>query len=186
MALVGFTATECLPMIFFGWPWWKTRTTRKERKRPFQKGEILKMYWKLRTPECTPIGWTKCIGTMTIQQCLSLNYPRIIVSKVNGEKLPAPCLWSCDEMESHATRDGFRSLQNYWMWFQETHGRRDATFQIAEWEPPPIPEPLFDVLTLREYMAILPVYWMNNFTKEIPEEFTSMAKRWKSWQKTGK
>jgi hypothetical protein len=108
MVLVGFT--HCKQQILTGK---KCQTIRKPRKRAFKIGDILNLYWKIRTKN------TQHLFDAPLTKLTRIKF--------------------MDFSTELALKDGFKNLQEMRAWFLKTHGDyMDSAeyrgFDVIEWD----------------------------------------------------
>jgi len=105
MVLLGFTKLK--EKLLDGS---KTQTIRKPRKHPFEVGDRLQIYWKLRTKQCEKLG-------------------EAIVTKVVRKRL-------MNITNEDAIKDGFDNLQEFYRAFEKMHPKAtiDDEFDIITFE----------------------------------------------------
>jgi len=110
----------------------KRQTIRKLRKRPIQEGDILHLYWKLRTKQCEKLGHAFCVEEYRISMSIDngelcvLRYPGCFGAGITRLKFKE--LWKL------AVDDGFESIEEMKKWFKKTHSNLDGeTFQVIRW-----------------------------------------------------
>ena len=109
----------------------KHQTIRKLRKRPIQEGDILHLYWKLRTKQCERLGIATCNQHFLVN--ISSEYwvgrQRIRITKFeNGEWCPM----SYKETLDLAVRDGFKDDVEMLLWFTARHPLSQI-FEVIRW-----------------------------------------------------
>jgi hypothetical protein len=87
----------------------KTQTIRKKRKYSVKAGDILYLYFGLRTKWCRKLKEVKCKKVDVIQ------IHKSGVVAVNGVPL------NCKEKEKLAEADGFPNFSTMLVWWQQTH-----------------------------------------------------------------
>ncbi len=132
MPLIGFTVMK--DKVKDGR---KRQTIRVLRKYPIKVGDILYIYWKLRTKFCEKLREEKCIDEFQIQMAFYENW-------LNSGKP----VWRVDriyydgsvrqlldfEIEDLARKDGFDDALQMMRWFSKRHkDLHRKTFQVIRW-----------------------------------------------------
>jgi len=91
----------------------KTTTIRKERKRPFRKGDNLVLFTGLRTKQCEKLGEVRCTKVELIEMKLVWG---VYTVKIDGELLDEKSLTAI------ARKDGFQNSNLMMRFFKRVHG----------------------------------------------------------------
>jgi len=110
----------------------KRQTIRKLRKRPITEGDVLHLYWKLRTKQCKKLGIAFCVEEYRISMSIDQDKLCVLLDQkcfgCGWHKLNFKELWKL------ATDDGFESIEEMKEWFKKTHSNLDGeTFQVIRW-----------------------------------------------------
>lgn len=111
MPLLGFKK-EFVEQVVSGK---KRQTIRAMRKRSFQEGDILYMYTGLRTKHCKKLFERKCLSVMNIRMYKNGDVSFFISGNLDT-------VLSIKEKESLAKRDGFKSFDKMYQFFEKNHG----------------------------------------------------------------
>ncbi len=108
----------------------KTQTIRVLRKRPFQVGDKLYLYWHQRSKDCEKLGEVICTEAFRIWFVVGWKYIGIFVRVERGDYAPL----SRQEMDYLARRDGFTDVEEMVAWFRKTYRYiNDLKFQVIRW-----------------------------------------------------
>ena len=126
MPLIGFTVFK--EKILNGT---KRQTIRKLRKRPIQEGDMLHLYWKLRTKQCEKLGISPCIEhfLINIQSEYWVGRQRMRILKFENDEY-IPMFYK--ETLDIAVRDGFKDDVEMLLWFAERYPLPE-TFEVIRW-----------------------------------------------------
>lgn len=107
----------------------KQQTIRKLRKRPIEEGDVLYLYWKLRTKQCEKLGMAYCTEHFLIYMTKNSSPNKTtyrLLKKENDEWVPV----STTEWFDIARRDGFKDDLEMFQWFDK---RLPNTFEVIRW-----------------------------------------------------
>ena len=110
----------------------KRQTIRKIRKHPFQIGDVLHIYWKLRTKQCEKLGVAFCtnhflVSMQSEEDAVGRQRLRILKWE-NIEWIPM----GYEETLELAVRDGFKDDVEMLTWFADRYPLPE-TFEVIQW-----------------------------------------------------
>ena len=108
----------------------KRQTIRKLRKRPIKEGDILHLYWKLRTKQCEKLGHAFCTEHFLIYMTKDVSpfktTYRLYLKEDDGQLIPI----STTKWVDIAKRDGFKDDLEMFQWFDK---RLPNIFEVIRW-----------------------------------------------------
>jgi len=106
----------------------KRQTIRPLRKRSFNVGDNLQLYWHMRQKDCEKLQDETCV------EVFSIHLVHRVVIRIR-EFEPLNQILNYAETTDLARRDGFSSVAEMFDWFEKQYGQRlkSLTFQIIRW-----------------------------------------------------
>jgi hypothetical protein len=99
------------------------------KRRHARPGEVLQLYYGMRTKQCMSIGVSRCVSVEPIE--IAVLDDAILLIRI-GEPLKA---LSERDMEQLARNDGFGSLEDMWLFWRREHGLGVFNGLMIKWEP---------------------------------------------------
>jgi len=113
----------------------KTQTIRREtvRWKKLKVGDSLKLFWKMRTPQCEKLGTGICTKIIRIRFKKVAYHKQLFLLMQNTEELS---FYSNNDKEIIARRDGFKDADEMFRWFHKTHREEmfKGIFRIIRWK----------------------------------------------------
>lgn len=107
----------------------KCTTIRPCRKNPTRVGDVLHLFTGQRTSKCEKIGVYRCVRVRPM-----LMWPYYWNIKFTDE--PDVNL-SSDDLLKLVRGDGFKSVDDFFMFFAQTYGTGQLAMELIEWDPLP-------------------------------------------------
>lgn len=122
---VGLGQIEHIPGTEFV-PKRQTIRSAAGKKRHARPGEMVQLYYGLRTKHCFSIGVARCTDVAPI---------KIMVTPMNGLLIETDRIIGSRESEQFSKDDGFASLDDMDKFWREEHGEGLFVGVLIKWEP---------------------------------------------------
>jgi hypothetical protein len=97
------------------------------KRRHARPGEILQLYYGMRTKQCMSIGVARCVSVhdVTLRMCEDAE----LLVTLDGKLLPD------SEVDKFAQSDGFGSAEDMWLFWRREHPGEYFNGKLIRWEP---------------------------------------------------